>query len=173
MKGRFVLAVIFLLILCLTLSSCSVSFPLQQVEIVNKPHDTFLIYISGAVARDGYYEIASGASYSILFEQAGILPTTVLPLFYTGEIDGSITQILLSYFDGEKVHDSINANSPLVAARIPVDGLTDTVIDKLATYIEQHGKIHNRQQLEQALGCDYADNYYKLFIAENDYEKVD
>lgn len=173
MKGRFLLTVIFLLVLCLALSGCGASFPLQNVEIDNQPVDTYSIYVSGAVERDGYYEIDSGTTYTQLFQLAGLLPETVLPAFYTTPIDGSITRIILNYYDGEIACDSINANSPLIAARIPVNGLTEDVIDKLADYIEQYGKIHTRQQLQAALGDDYADNFYKLFVAEEDYENAD
>lgn len=173
MKARSGIAVIFLLTLCVTLCGCSVSFPLQGIEIPIQPQVTYRIYVSGAVERDGYYEVSAETSYVSLFQLAGLLPETVLPEFYTNLIDGNITKIILDYYDGEAVRYSINVNSPLIANRIPVKGLSQDVIDKLADYIDQYGAIRNRQQLSEALGDDYADNYYRLYIAEEDYEKVD
>ena len=45
-------------------------------------------------------------------------------------------------------------------------------MDKLADYIEEHGKITDKTLLKQILGEDYADNYYKFFVSMDDYEKI-
>lgn len=151
-------------------SACGVS-TLRKVELPNRPQTTFRIYLSGAVERDGYYEVGAGTSYMQLFQQAGILSQTILPSFYSNLVDGSVTCFILDYYDGA-ICQSINVNSALIVGRLPVSGLSSEVVNKLADYIEYNGAISNRQQLKEALGSDYQDNYYKLYIAEADYEEV-
>ena len=170
MKTRLVTTVILLLV-CVTLCGCSVlSSPLGPVDVLNQVEvKTVRIYICGAVEREGYYEVKIGTDYVEAVRLAGILPQSVLPTVNSSYVDGTVTNIIVGYFDGTN-HDSINANNVLIANRMPVNGLSDVVINKLADYIELHGKISNKKQLELALGDDYADNYYKLFIAEIDYE---
>ena len=173
MKARLTTTVIFLLILCLTFCGCDVGFHFMAIEIDDVSQQTYRIYVSGAVERDGYYDVISGTDYLNLIQLAGILSVTVLPFMYTEVIDGSVIEIILDYYDGNQVRSSINANSVLIALRGEVEGLTDDVVNKLADYVELNGSFTNKQQVELALGFDYADNYYKLFIAEADYEEID
>ena len=128
------------------------------------------IYVCGAVQSEGYIEVELGTSYYDVVALAGILSQTVLPTFASAYVDGSVNKIVIGYNDGETNRESINVNSALIAARLPVDGLSEDIVNKLADYIETNGKIANRHQLELALGEDFADNFYKLFVAENDYE---
>ena len=174
MKTRFLTAVI-LLSVCVTLCGCSIfSAPLGQLEVPNNQgENTVRIYICGAVEREGYYEAEVGTDYFDVLRLAGILPQkSVLPVFISDYVDGTVTNLIIGYYDGTN-HDSINANSILIARRLPVKGLDENVVNKLADFIEIHGKISNKKQIESALGDDYADNYYKLYVAEIDYEEAD
>ena len=172
MEKRFLTTVVLFLITCTILCGCGTfGTPFGEVEVPSQPETVkYSIYICGAVEREGYYEVEAGTDYAEVLRLAGILPESILPTLSSSYVDGSIKRIIVGYFDGENAHSSINANSALIAARMSVDGLTDEVVNKLADYIDEYGKIANKQQLEQALGEDYAENYYKLFIADIDYE---
>ena len=174
MRTRFLTTVILLLVICVTLCGC-VSFgaALSDIEVVNQPKpEKIRIYIFGAVQREGYYEVEVGTDYMEVLALAGLLPLSVPPTLSSSYVDGTITELTVGYYDGETVRFSINVNSVLIVARMPVDGLSETVVNKLAYYIEAHGKITNKDQVRQALGDDYAENHYKLYIAEIDYEKA-
>ena len=176
MRTRFFTTVILLIVVCVILCCCvgDANSSLGKVEIPNQPnHANVRIYVCGAVEREGYYEVEFGADYFEVFSLAGILPESALPSLSSSYVDGSITILIVDFYQDEKRYSSVNANNPLIAARMSVDGLTDAVVNELADYIEEHGKITNKQQLLQALGDDYSDNYYKLFVAEKDYEETD
>ncbi|MCH5153149.1 MAG: hypothetical protein J1F68_04245 [Clostridiales bacterium] len=176
MRARFFTTVILLFTLCSLLCCCGNPFeaPLDKFEVpIHVNVETIRIYICGAVEHEGYYDVEMGTDYVQVLRLAGILPESVMPTLSSSYVDGKLTMIIVGYYDGEATHDSINANNPMIAARMPVDGLSADVIDKLADYIEVHGKITNKNQLLEALGDDYADNFYKLFIAEKDYEETD
>ena len=66
----------------------------------------------------------------------------------------------------------VNVNGPLITLRMNVENVSPQVVDKLADYIEEHGKITDKTLLKQILGEDYADNYYKFFVSMDDYEKI-
>ena len=175
MRTRFITTVILLFIFCATLCGCGVfDAPRSGVEVPIQPTAAPIrIYICGAVEREGYYEVEVGTDYSDVLSLAGILPQSVFPILDSSYVDGNITSIVVNYYDGETVYDSINANSALIAARMPIDGLSESIVNKIADYIELHGKIANKEKLKLALGDDYTDNYYKFFIKENDYEEAD
>ena len=174
MKMRFFTTVILLSIVCATLCACgNFGATLGKAEVPDKSVvNKVRIYVCGAVEREGYYEVQVGTDYIEVLRRAGILRQSVSPKLGSSYVDGSVTVIIVNYYDGETQRASINANSVLIAARKPVEGLSDEVVCKLADYIEANGKIANKRQLKQALGRDYADNYYKLYIAEKDYEEV-
>ena len=172
MRTRFITTVI-LLIICIVLCGCDNSSSLGKVEIPNQPgKDKVRIYVCGAVEREGYYEAEQGTDYFEVFSLAGILPESALPLVSSPYVDGSVTVLIVDFYDNQVRYSSVNANNPLISMRMSVDGLTDDIVNKLADYIDEHGKITNKKQLLEALGDDYGDNYYKLFIAEKDYEEV-
>ena len=175
MNKRLGTTVILFLAVCVTLCSCDgvLDSPLGDVEIPPQPSvETIRIYICGAVENEGYYETVAGANYMDVLRLAGLLSQSVLPTLNSSFVDGKITKIIVNYYDGETACDSINVNNAWIAARMPVKGLSEEVVNKLADYIELNGKIANQQQLKLALGQDYADNFYKLFVAEDDYEEV-
>ena len=172
MKVRFATTVILFLFVCVMLSGCATfASPLGRVDVDNQPITTFRFYVCGAVEREGYVNVVAGNSYDTAIRLAGLLPESVLPGYAATTVNGDFTQIVLSYYDGEKVCDSINANSLLIANRLSVNAISDEIVNKLADYIDLHGKISNKQCLAEALGDDYQSNYYKFFVAEKDYEE--
>ena len=174
MKMRFFTTVILLIVVCVVLCGCAFfSAPLSQAEITNRTANKVRIYVCGAVEREGYYEVEVGTDYAEVLRRAGALPQSVTPVLNSSYVDGNLDVIIVDYYDGQTKRVSIDANSVLICARKSVDGLSDEVVNKLADYIDAHGKIANKGQLEQALGRDYANNYYKLHIAEKDYEQTD
>ena len=176
MRTRLVATVILLLVFCFTLSGCGgdTDAPLGNVEVPSQSAaSTVRIYVCGAVEREGYYDVEIGVDYYEVFRLAGILPQSAFPTLSSSYVDGSVTAISVGYYEDDTRHDCSNANSPYIVARMKVDGLSEDIVNKLADYIDAHGKIANKQQLREALGDDYDGNYYKLFIAEKDYEEVD
>ena len=173
MKVRFTTTVILFLFVSVVLCGCDEIFasPFGNVNVPDQPSKSFSFYVCGAVEREGYVEVAAGSSYDVAIRLAGLLPESVLPSYAATTVNGDFTQIILNYYDGETVRDSINANSILIVWRWHVDGISDEIVNKLADYIDEYGKISNRQRLADALGCDYLDNYYKFFVAEEDYEE--
>lgn len=171
--NKHTIALILLIVACVALlGGCgSIQPPFGNVTLTTQQPSRYRIYVSGAVERDGYYEVEAGNDYFTVVQLAGSLRETVLPSLATTFIDGSVTELILGYYDGEARCDSINVNSELILFRIPIEGISTQIVNKLADYIIANGKITNRVQLQIALGDDYADNYYKLFIAEVDYEE--
>ena len=164
-----------LIVVCAILCGCGNSFnaPLGEVIVpAQLDNPDIRIYVCGAVEREGYYEVKAGTDYMDVLRLAGLLPESVIPTLNSFYVDGDIEIITVGYYDGEKICDSINVNSILIISRLSVDGLSESVVNKLADYIKMHGKIANKKELEKALGSDYADNHYKLFIAEKDYEET-
>ena len=172
MKARFFTTVILLLFLCAIFCSCDGIFnsPFRSEYIENQPAKTFRLYVYGAVAREGYYEVQAGSAYDKAIQLAGILTVSVLPTFAATTVDGNLTQVAVNYYDGQTARECVNVNSDLVKGRYPVEGISDEIVTKLADYVDVHGKITNKQQLEVALGDDYSTNFYKFFVAEEDYE---
>lgn len=173
MKRRLLTTVILILSVCLLLSACDAVGTLGDNELPNHQEvNTVVIYVCGAVEHEGYYEVEVGMDYYELLRKVGLLPVSAPPTFSSAFVDGSVTDIVVDYFDGGVRRYSINVNNPWIASRSydDVEGLTREVVDRLADYIEAHGSIANKEQLKLALLDDYDDNYYKLFIAETDYE---
>ena len=175
MKARFLTSVILLLFLCVVFCACDAFFdlPFSSLEIENQSGKTFRIYVYGAIENEGYVEVPSGSAYDTAIRIAGLLEQSVLPNFAATTVDGSLTQIAVEYNDGTKARESINVNGAVVLNRVPVEGISIDIINKIADYIEQHGRITNKQVLEKILGDDYSDNFYKFFVAEEDYEAAD
>lgn len=173
MKRRLRATVIFLLFLCVLLSACSDLTPYATEEFPHGVASCFTVYVCGAVENEGYFTVRAGTSYVALAELAGLVEQSVLSEWYTDAVDGGTEELVVRYYDGSEIRDCINANSPLIATRSEVDGLPADVVDLLADWIEAHGKLRNKQQLEEALGGYAQDYYYRLFIAREDYEKAD
>lgn len=173
MRTRFLATVILLIIVCFILCGCDGSSSLGKVKVPFQPKaDKVRIYVCGAVEREGYYEVEMGEDYFTVFSLAGILAESVLPTISSPYVDGSVDVLIVDFYDAGIRYSSINANNPLIAARMSVYGLSDDVVNKLADYVDEHGKITNKQQLLQALGGDYGANFYKFFVEKNDYEEA-
>ena len=172
MNKRFLTFVIVLFVACFVLCGCSVfAGALGDVEMPNSSNGKVVnLYICGAVECEGYYQVAVGTDYVEAIRMAGILEQSYLPSLNTSYVDGKVSQIIVDYVENNVRHSSINVNSGKIIGRWPVDGLSQAVVNKIADYIETNGHITNRIQLAQALGNDYAANYYKLFISRNYYE---
>ena len=175
MKKRLITTAIFILAMVfvgLALCGCTNISPYAPHVLQNKVPEQVTVYVSGAVQNEGYYTVQAGTSYSALVFGAGILPQSVLPQYYTDTIDGSVEEIIINWFDGTKECSSVNVNSPLIANRLFVEGISDSVVNKIADYIEIYGKIVNKQQLQSVLGDDSNEYLYRFFVAKEDYEKA-
>ena len=165
-----------LLFLCIVFCGCDAFFnsPLSDVEIVNQAAGkTIRLYVYGAVEREGYVEVAAGSTYDVAIHSAGLLPESVLPSYAAVIVNENLTRVAVDYYDGSVARQCVNVNGVLVIGRFHVDGISDNIINMLADYIEQHGKISNKNELVAALGDDYSANFYKFFVAEEDYEEAD
>lgn len=158
--------------LCVALSGCADLMPYGGEEIVGGVPATFTVYVCGAVENEGYYDVQAGTDLISLIQLAGVLEQSVLPTNYTDTINGKVEEVLVNYFDGEKTCYCIDANSPLIARRFPVDGLPAEVVDLLADWLDAHGVIRNKRQLKQALGSYANDYHYRFYIAKENYEKT-
>ena len=138
---------------------------------------TYRIYVCGAVAREGYYEIDEGETYLSAIKQAGLLAhRSWLPINSNSVVDESCLSIVVWYMDSDTPRECYDANSIFLSLcdATYFDGLSDAVINKIADYLELHGKIPNKTVLLEVLGAeDYANYHYKLYIAEADYEEAD
>ncbi len=168
MKGRLFTTVIFLLIMCIALAGCT-DFPYAPKALPNGKTESFSVYVCGAVAHEGYFTAAVGTSCISVIEQAGLLPQSILPSLYTDTVDGSVTVLVVNYYDGKKQCYCVNANSPMIELRMPVDGLSDEVVRLLADWIEANGRFRNKRQVISALGEYASDYHYRLFVAKEDY----
>ena len=149
--------------------------PFHPPVLPSKPDtDTnhFRVYVCGAVENEGYVEVAEGADFSALAEMAGMLSQTYFSQNPQTLVTETTKVLSLDWFDGKTVHSCINVNGGYVTMRYPVDGVDPAVINKIADYLEQNGKITDRSLLREILGDDYADNFYKFFVSVDDYEKV-
>ena len=132
----------------------------------------YKVYVCGAVENEGYVEVEEGADYYAAITLAGIIPSTYLPddLHTLIQADGEV--ISLSYKTATDIYTCINLNGGYIQYRRPVNDVDIDLINKIADYYDLHGKITNRKVLEDVLGDDYQDNYYKFFVSVDDYEEV-
>lgn len=137
-------------------------------QIPNNSQQFATVYIDGAVLQSGYYMLPVGSSYVYAIGKAGLHPNGVLPQ-NPNEFVKTKT-VTVSFFDGEKTCYSVNVNGVFVTTESGAEGLNDVAVKRLADYIRTHGKIRNRVQMQLALGDLYQSEYYKFFVAEEDYE---
>ena len=176
MKMRFLTTVILFLFLCAILCGCDAFFssPFNGIEIDNQTGNaTVRLYVYGAVANEGYVEVAVGSTYRDAIFLAGMLPESVLPSYALTIVENSLTRVAVNYYDRGVERQCVNVNGALILNRFDIEGISFEVVNKLADYIEKNGKITNKQTLEAVLGDDYLANFYKLYVAEEDYEKAD
>ena len=169
---RLNVAVIFVIlaICCLPLCGCdNCNNPWADKNIPDASAVTFCVYVCGAVRVEGYVEVETGSTYLDAIAQAGLLAQSYLPDF-VGSLVVADSVVVVGFAQYGVNYQSVNVNGTYVKHRMPVDGVPFAVINKIADYIDKYGKVTNKEQLKIILGDDYADNYYKFFVAEGDYE---
>ena len=173
MKRLFALLLI-LLTLSVMFCGCDAStiFPLSNKQIDDKTTQNFRVYVCGAVRNEGYYEVNCGSDYYSAIVLAGIVNQSVLPDNISAIVTSETAQIVVNYVENGVTHYCINVNSLLIAERYPIDGISPAVVNKIADYVEVFGKITNKQALATALGSDYEDNFFKFFVAVENYEEI-
>lgn len=163
--------IFIILTLCVTVL-CGCSMPLKPAQTPsnsNEKTSTCTVYVSGAVANDGYVTVNIGSDYYALLTQAGLLDCSAMVENSSNVIKGDVTQLIVNYIQNNRTYYSVNVNGAAVTYRLGAENISSNVINKLADYIEANGIISNRGELSVALGDDYNDNYYKFFIDEQDY----
>lgn len=154
------------------LCSCEVDLsPFASAEFDAHTSREFDVYVCGAVENEGYIHILEGTDYQSLVEKAGLIAQTVMPATPYAVVDEKVSSLVLNYFDGAKLCYCTNVNGAAVTDRMSVENVSEEVINKLANYIAAHGKITDKTVLQQILGDDYAENFYKFYVSESDYEK--
>ena len=156
---------------CICFCGCSDFEPFKPVSSQPTPAKTYRVYVCGAVANEGYYEVPEGTDYGAVVEMAGLLPQT----YFVQNPQTLVTENLvlpLQWYDGATERSCVNVNGGYVEMRREIDGISQEVINKIADYIEENGKITDKTLLKEILGDDYADNFYKFFVRADDYEKV-
>lgn len=157
-----------IILICLLLCSCSA--PYSEREIPSKNPTYYNIYVSGAVENDGYFSFVAGGDFREVLTEAGVITdVTYFSYDLSRLLTRDITEIIFNYSLNGVMHYSVNVNSALIISRSYIENVEPRVVDKLADYIEHNGKITNREDMRQALGEDFNDNFYKFFISEQDY----
>ena len=183
MKRNCAFILILIFVVCLAFCACddTKTSPWGDKNVENNGSDkdngsvtkTYKIYVYGAVENEGYYEVEEGATYLEAIIQAGLLECSWLPASANSVVDEKQSSIVVQYLENGVVHDCINANWEYFYLRLPREGLSDAVVNKIADYLDVHDKIPNKTVLLEVLGEDYENYHYKLYIAEADYEEAD
>lgn len=148
----------------------------KNVENNDGTPKVYSIYVYGAVKNEGYHEVSEGGTYLDAIMQAGILLQSFLPQQAEILVNGEQTAVVVQYVEDGTPHDCVDANSVFFALRDATRfvGLSQQVVEKIADYQENVGKIRNKRVLYEVLGEEDFENYhYKLYVAEADYEKAD
>ena len=179
MRKNYGFVLLVIMVLCVALCGCNASKvspwgeKTAQNAANNGPSDTYKIYVCGAVQNEGYFEVAKGDAYFAAIAQAGLLEKSWLSSNFYTIVDGSTSFVVVNYVENGVEHSCLNVNSEFIAQRYPIADLSDGVVNKIADYVEEHGKIANKTVLRSVLGDDFEIYHYKLYIAEADYEKAD
>ena len=146
--------------------------PYQGQTIPNKQSKTYKVYICGAVQKEGHYVVDEGTTIAEAIALAGILSQTIFPTNSQIFVQSDM-QIVVDYHQDGQNYNAINVNGAYTLSNLPPQNIDAEVVQRLHDYYTQHGKIANKQVLEQILGQQlYQQNYYKLYIAEADYEAI-
>lgn len=175
-------SICLILLLCLTCTFAGACFPRPFVEQIisvkidsDKADDSDdetnvrMLYVSGAVVRDGYVAVPQICDYKMLLETVGIAEQAKLPEDIFRLIAPNIDRYIADFMREGVAYSSVNVNGAGVLARREIDGVDFAVVNKLADYIEKNGAITNRNKLKLALGDDYDENYFKFYIDKLDY----
>lgn len=165
----FAIAVVLTILFCLCgcdMSLAPFSIQNNETKVIHK------VYVAGAVENEGYYYVTEGTARRDVIAQAGVLAQTVLP----DGIDEFITkdtEIYLDYSENDVTRSPINVNGMFVIYNIPVEGVDANIIEIISNYINQNGKITDRETLKLVLGERYQNNFYKFFVGAEDYAAAD
>jgi competence protein ComEA len=124
------------------------------------PASTLLVFVSGAVAHPGLYELAVGARISdAIADAGGILPTAdagKLPNLAGIVHDGH--QVNVPFAKGARAATSVkvDANSASAAELEQVPGITPDIASSIVAIRTQWGPFANLADLRSALGLDTA-----------------
>ena len=146
--------------------------PYQNQTIPTVVPQTYTVYICGAVQNEGYYTVVQGTTIGDAISLAGLLSQTVLPDNSQMYVQINMQIVVQYLYDGAR-HVGINVNGLYVISNIPTAHISAEVMEKLHNYYMQNGVITNKQILKQILTEEqYQQSHYKLFVAEEDYAKV-
>lgn len=177
MKKYFGLAWILIISLCVILCGCeraALSPWSAQISLnIDGKPKTLNVYVYGAVENEGYYAVEEDETYFVAIRQAGILGQSYLAFNAYSIVDGNQLSITVPYVENGAVRACINVNHESILNRRSREELSDTVINKIADYVQANGKITDKSVLRNVLDDDYENYHYKLYVAEADYEKAD
>lgn len=121
---------------------------------------TLLVFVSGAVAHPGLYEVAAGARIAdAIADAGGILPTAdtgKLPDLAALVHDGHQVNVPFAKGTSARTSAKIDANSADVAELDTIPGMTSDVAQAIVDARAQWGPFASLVDLRQALGLDTA-----------------
>ncbi|HWF57540.1 MAG TPA: helix-hairpin-helix domain-containing protein [Candidatus Dormibacteraeota bacterium] len=124
------------------------------------PAATLLVFVSGAVAHPGLYELAVGARIAdAIADAGGILPSAdpgKLPNLAGLLHDGHQVTVPFAKASGSRTSSKIDANSAGVAELETIPGVTPDLAQAIVTTRTQWGPFASLADLRQALGLDTA-----------------
>jgi competence protein ComEA len=124
------------------------------------PAATLLVFVSGAVAHPGLYELATGARIAdAVADAGGILPTAdpgKLPNFSGLLHDGHQVNVPFAKGSSASTSTKIDANTAQVAELETVPGITADLAQAIVDARNQWGPFANLSDLRGALGLDTA-----------------
>ncbi len=164
-------SLIIVLLICLV-AFCGCSMTLKPVNVSKNPNankSKYTVYVSGAVATDGYVSVVVGSDIYAVLSKAGLLDCSQTPENSTALVTEQTSNIIVNYRQNNRTYYSVNVNGAAIIYRLNVENVSEEVVNKLADYISQNGPIGNRAKLREALGEDYENNFYKFYIEQKDY----
>ena len=145
----------------------------SNAQSISEAEKKYTIYVCGAVEKEGYHSVAEGETYLTAIAQAGLLDCSYVTDNANSVVNEKQNAIIVPYLENGVLRDCYDVNWEYYYLRLPREGLSEAVVDKIADYLDIHGKIANKTVLREVLGEeDYANYHYKLFIAEADYEEI-
>lgn len=146
--------------------------PYKSETLPNKDDVYFKVYVCGAVEREGYYIVPEGKTVADVVAMAGLLPETIMPKNATTYIKTNC-QIAVGYYQNGETFHCLNVNGATVLYNLTAQNIPAEIVEKLHTYLKNHGKITNKQMLKSILTAEeYQQSHYKLFVSEADYESA-
>ena len=124
------------------------------------PAATLLVFVSGAVAHPGLYELATGARIAdAIADAGGILPTADpgrLPNLSALLHDGHQVNVPFAKGSSTRASAKIDVNSADVPELETIPGITSDLAEAIVTTRAQWGPFASLSDLRTALGLDTA-----------------